>query len=81
MILLTRMLGVSLTHPHVYIVGGGGGGVQQEVGVTRIEVAIEILRHWLQVHVLNAPYLQTRSLSCSLKLLMGHHSDWTGSKK
>lgn len=66
---------MSLTHPHVYIVRGCAGGVQQNVSVTRIEVAIEILRHWLQVHVLNSPYLQSRSFPCSLKLLMGHHSD------
>lgn len=55
------------------VVRGGWGGEEQQVGVPGVEVAVRVLRKRLQVQVLDAPHLQARLLSCSLKLLMGNH--------
>ena len=54
-------------------VGGCRGGVEQQVGVSSVEVSMKALGDRLQVHVLDAPHLQTSLLPCGLKLLMGHH--------
>lgn len=61
------------TDPHVDEVGGSCGGVEQQVGVARVEGAVQGLRNWLQVQALDAPHLKPWLLSSCFKLLMGNH--------
>lgn len=64
---------VSLTKPHVDGIGWSRSGVEQDVGISNVEVAIELLRHWHQIHLFHPPYLQAGLLPCSLELFVGHH--------
>lgn len=61
------------TEPHVDVVRRSFGGVQQQVGVSLIERAMQGLRHRLQVQVLDAPHLEPWLLPSCGKLLMGNH--------
>lgn len=62
-----------LTQPHVNVVRGCGGGEEQQVGISSVEVAVQGLGNRLQVQVLDAPHLQARLLSRIHKLFMGNH--------
>lgn len=55
------------------VVRGCRGGEEQQVGVSGVEAAVQRLGNWLQVHVLDAPHLQARLLSCIRKLFVGNH--------
>lgn len=54
-------------------VRGRRGGVEQQVGVSSVEVAVQGLGNRLQVQVLDTPHLQARLLPRVHKLFMGNH--------
>lgn len=70
-----------LTKPHVYVVWGGGGGEEQQVGVPGEEAAVQSFGDRLQVQVLDPPHLQAGLLPCCRKLLMGHHDGYEEREK
>lgn len=76
--------GHMLTQPHVQGVGWCWSCVEHEVGITDVETAEEGFGDRLQVHVFDAPYLQTGLLPSRLKFLVGHHgleeTQWISTK-
>lgn len=67
-----------LTQPEVEVVlqvtGALFDGVEDHVGIACVEPSIQVLWHSNQVKILNPPHLQSRLLSCLLKLRMVHHA-------
>lgn len=55
------------------VVRGRRGGEEQQVGVSSVEAAVQVLGDHLQVQVLDAPHLQAGLLPCIRKLFMGNH--------
>lgn len=62
-----------LTKPYVDGVGWSRSGVEKEVGISSVEVAIKLLGHRHRVHIFHPPYLQAWLFSCTLELLVNHH--------
>lgn len=50
-----------------------GRGVHYDIAVTLIELAVQGSRDRLQLHFLNAPYLQPRLFACQVELLQQRH--------
>lgn len=70
--------GSVLTQPEVQVIlqvpGALLDGVEDEVGISRVEASIKILWHSHQVKLLNPPHLQACLLASLLKLRMVHHA-------
>lgn len=72
------MLWLSLTQPHVDVVGWSCGGEEQQVGVSGVKAAIQFFGDRLQVQVLDTPDLQAGLLPRTFKFLMMNHGGAAG---
>lgn len=58
------------------IVRRSSSGVKDNIGVSSVEVSLELFGDRFQVHLLYSPNLQARCFTCTLELLVENHDSW-----
>jgi len=58
------------------IVRWSRSGVKDNIGVSSVEVSLELFGDRFHVHLLYSPNLQARCFTCTLELLVENHDSW-----
>lgn len=58
------------------IVRRSSSGVKDNIGISSVEVSLELFGDRFQVHLLYSPNLQASCFTCTLELLVENHDSW-----